>query len=62
MNGGMTPKKVWTPKGAGLMLAKRFNVSPNWVSKALLGQSNSSTARNIRAVAVKEYGGKAIEY
>lgn len=55
-----TPKKVWTPKGTGLMLARRFSVSPNWVSKALLGQSDSQTARNIRAIAIKEYGGIAI--
>lgn len=55
-----TPKKVWTPKGTGVMLARRFDVSPRWISKALMGQSNSPTARNIRAVAIKEYGGKEI--
>lgn len=58
----MTPKKVWMPKGTDRkMLAKRFGVSMNWISKALLGQSNSTTARNIRCVAIKEYGGKAID-
>ncbi len=31
----MIPKKVWTPKGTGIMLAKRFDVSPRWISKAL---------------------------
>lgn len=60
MKEGMTPKKVWTPKGAGLMLAKRFGVTPVWVSKVLNGNSNSDMARNIRAVALKEYGGKEI--
>lgn len=54
------PKKVWTKKGTGLLLAKRFSVSPAWVSKALNGEVNSQTARNIRAVAVREYGGIAI--
>ena len=51
------PKRVWTKKGTGLLLAKRFNVSPRWVTKALNGGSDSQTARTIRAVAVKEYGG-----
>lgn len=51
------PKRVWTRKGTGLMLAKRFGVTPDWVSKALLGQSDSETSRKIRAIAVKEYGG-----
>ena len=51
------PKRVWTKKGTGLLLAKRFNVSPRWVTKALNGGSDSQTARNIRAVAVREYGG-----
>lgn len=53
----ISPKKVWTRKGTGLLLARRFNVSPVWVSNVLNGKSNSQTARNIRAVAVKEYGG-----
>lgn len=53
----MKPKKVWTKKGTGLLLAKRFSVSPAWVSKALNGEVNSQTAHNIRAVAVREYGG-----
>jgi hypothetical protein len=52
-----TPKKVWTKKGTGLMLARRFQVSPRWVTKALNGGSDSQTARNIRAVAVRDYGG-----
>lgn len=52
-----TPKKVWTKKGTGLMLARRFKVSPVWVSNALNGKADSQTARNIRAVAVREYGG-----
>ena len=51
------PKRVWTKKGTGLLLAKRFNVSPRWVSKVLNGEGDSQTARNIRAVAVREYGG-----
>lgn len=51
------PIKVWTKKGTGLLLAKRFNVSPVFVSNALNGKANSQTARNIRAVAVREYGG-----
>ena len=42
------------------MLAKRFQVSPRWVSNVLNGKGDSDTARNIRAVAVKEYGGVAI--
>lgn len=54
------PKRVWTRKGTGLMLAKRFGVTPDWVSKSLLGQSDSETSRKIRAVAVREYGGVAI--
>ncbi len=54
------PKRVWTKKGTGLLLAKRFNVSPRWVTKALNGGSDSQTARNIRAMAVREYGGIAI--
>lgn len=54
----MTPKKVWMPKGTDRkMLSKRFGVSMNWVSKALLGQSDSETSRKIRSIAVKEYGG-----
>lgn len=53
-------KRVWTKKGTGLLLAKRFNVSPRWVSKVLNGGGDSQTARNIRAIAVKEYGGVAI--
>ena len=54
----MTPKKVWMPKGTDRkILSKRFGVSMNWVSKALLGQSDSETSRKIRAIAVKEYGG-----
>lgn len=56
-----TPKRVWTKKGTGLMLAKRFSVSPRWVSKVLNGGGDSKTARNIRAIAIKEYGGIAIE-
>lgn len=52
-----TPKKVWTKKGTGLMLARRFLVSPRWVSKVLNGGGDSQTARNIRAVAVRDYGG-----
>ena len=57
-----TPKKVWMPKGTHRkMLAKRFGVSMNWVSKALLGQSDSDTSRRIRAIAIKEYGGVIIE-
>lgn len=57
-----TPKKVWMPKGTDRkMLAKRFGVSMNWVSKALLGQSDSDTSRRIRAIAIKEYGGVIIE-
>lgn len=57
----MTPKKVWMPKGTDRkMLSKRFGVSMNWVSKALLGQSDSETSRKIRSIAVKEYGGVAI--
>ena len=55
-----SPKRVWTRKGTGLMLAKRFSVSPRWVSKVLNGGGDSKTARNIRAIAVKEYGGVAI--
>ena len=56
-----TPKKVWLPKGTNRqMLSRRFGVSMNWVSKALLGQSDSETSRRIRAVAVREYGGIAI--
>lgn len=55
-----SPRKVWTKKGTGLMLAQRFSVSPRFVSMALMGQCNSQTARNIRAIAVKEYGGVAI--
>ena len=57
----MTPKKVWMPKGTDRkMLARRFNVSPRWVSKVLNGGGDSQTARNIRAIAIKEYGGIAI--
>lgn len=52
-----TPKKVWTKKGTGLMLARRFQVSPVWVSNVLNGKGDSQTARNIRAVAVRDYGG-----
>lgn len=56
-----TPKKVWMPKGTDRkMLAKRFGVSMNWISKALLGQSDSETSRRIRAVAVREYNGVPI--
>jgi len=55
-----SPRKVWTKKGTGLMLARRFNVSPRWVSKVLNGGGDSQTARNIRAIAIKEYGGIAI--
>ena len=44
-------------KGTGLMLARRFRVSPRWVSKVLNGGGDSQTARNIRAVAVRDYGG-----
>lgn len=51
------PKRVWTRKGTGLMLAKRFGVTPDWVSKSLTGQANTDTSRKIRAIAVKEYGG-----
>lgn len=54
------PKRVWAPVGTGVMLARRFQVSPEWVSKALNGRTNSPTARNIRAVAVKEYNGTPI--
>lgn len=53
-------RRIWTPKGAGVMLARRFQVSPEWVSKSLAGKNSGSTSRNIRAVAVKEYGGKYI--
>lgn len=53
----ISPKKVWTKKGTGLMLARRFRVSPRWVSKVLNGGGDSQTARNIRAVAVRDYGG-----
>lgn len=61
MNKMTTPKKVWMPKGDDRkMLAKRFGVSMNWVSKALLGQSDSETSRRIRNIAIKEYGGIAI--
>lgn len=61
MNKMTTPKKVWMPKGTDRkMLAKRFGVSMNWVSKALLGQSDSETSRRIRNIAIKEYGGIAI--
>ena len=42
------------------MLAQRFSVSPRWVSKVLNGGGDSKTARNIRAIAIKEYGGVAI--
>lgn len=52
--------RIWTPQGTGRMIAKRFGVTPIWVSKALNGNSNSDMARNIRAVALKEYGGKEI--
>ena len=52
-----TPKKVWTKKGTGLMLARRFQVSPVWVSNVLNGKGDSQTARDIRAVAVRDYGG-----
>lgn len=52
--------RIWTPKGTGLMLARRFSVSPRFVSMALTGQRSSATARNIRAVAVREYNGKEI--
>lgn len=55
-----SPKRIWTKKGTGLMLAKRFSVSPVYVSNVLNGKGDSQTARNIRAVAVKEYGGVAI--
>lgn len=51
------PKKVWTKKGTGLLLARRFKVSPVWVSNVLNGKGDSQTARNIRAVAVRDYGG-----
>ena len=54
------PKMVMLEKGTGLLLAKRFGVSPDWVYKATRGRSNSSTAKNIRAVAVKEYNGTPI--
>lgn len=57
---GNSPKKIWTRKGTGLMLARRFNVSPVWVSNVLNGRGDSKTARNIRAIAIKEYGGVAI--
>lgn len=61
MENNKTPKKVWMPKGTDRkMLAKRFGVSMNWVSKALLGQSDSETSRRIRNIAIKEYGGIAI--
>jgi len=52
-----TPKRVWTKKGTGLQLARRFKVSPVWVSNVLNGKGDSQTARNIRAVAVRDYGG-----
>lgn len=55
-----SPKRIWTKKGTGLMLAKRFQVSPVYVSNVLNGKGDSQTARNIRAIAVKEYGGVAI--
>ena len=42
------------------MLAKRFGVSPVWVSNVLNGRGDSKTARDIRAIAIKEYGGIAI--
>lgn len=61
MNTNTNPKKVWTNKGTGIMLSRRFGVTPVFVSMALNGKSNSQMARNIRAVAIKEYGGKAIE-
>ena len=57
---GKSPKKVWTKKGTGVMLARRFGVTPVWVSNVLNGKGDSQMARNIRAVAVKEYGGVAI--
>lgn len=39
------------------MLARRFKVSPVWVSNVLNGKGDSQTARSIRAVAVRDYGG-----
>lgn len=53
--------RIWTKKGTGVMLARRFGVTPEWVSKTLNGKGNSDMARNIRAIAVKEYGGKEIQ-
>lgn len=44
--------KVKIRKGEGVALAKIFNVSPDWVCKALCGKTNSETAKKIRKAAV----------
>ena len=49
-----TPKKVWTKKGTGLMLARRFRVSPRWVSKVLNGGREVSDIIYIREPAGAE--------
>ncbi|MBQ9436313.1 MAG: LacI family DNA-binding transcriptional regulator [Bacteroidales bacterium] len=54
------PKKVMTKKGTGKQLARRFGVSAEYVSRVLRGQGQSSTAKNIRVAAVKDYEGIAI--
>ena len=54
------PKMVLTKKGTGKQLARRFGVSAEYVSRVLRGQGQSSTARNIRVAAVKDYEGIGI--
>lgn len=51
------PERVFVPYGVNKLLAKRFNCTPEWVSKSLNGHKNSEMSIKIRFVALREYNG-----
>jgi len=52
---------VGLERGTNLKIARALGVTKEMVSKAVCGRKNTTLARKIRHVAVKQYGGQQIE-
>ena len=54
-------KQLHTKKGTGKAIAELLGVSEQTVSKAIRGKSDTTTAKKIRLMAIRNYGAVEIE-
>ncbi|MBQ6083362.1 MAG: HTH domain-containing protein [Bacteroidales bacterium] len=54
-------KQLHTKKGTGKAIAELLGVSEQTVSKAIRGKSDTTTAKKIRLIAIRNYGAVEIE-